>query len=84
MLSSPVMGKSTIIRAQGLQLMCSQAVKMSELVSFIDTLVKECQQLSQEVEKKMSYASKFQEAIKKHHDQCHGGQSSKICIKQEE
>lgn len=39
---------------------------MSELVSFIETLVKECQQLSEEAEKKMNYASNFRGEIQKH------------------
>ena len=54
------------MKSQGLELMCSEAVKMSELVSFIETLVKECQQLSEEAEKKMNYASNFRREIQVH------------------
>lgn len=77
LLSNPAMGKRTTTKVQELELMCSQAVKMSELVSFIETLVNECQQLSIQAERKMNYASKFQKAIQDYQ------QSSTVVVKQE-
>lgn len=61
------MGTRTTIKTQGLDLMCSKAIEMSKLVSFIDTLVQECNELSGEVKKKMEYASNYRNAILRGH-----------------